>query len=373
MTGNELAPLELAGRLALALGLGVFLGLTFEEVYKREERSIPGGVRTFPMLALAGAMLYLIEPRQALAFMVGLIALAIWLHAFLRQASAGPSSLMVPASNLVAYLLGAVALSQPPWVVVAASVSAVLLLGTRERLHGLIRIIPQDELLTAGSFLILVGIILPLVPDQPVMAVTPLTPFHVWLAVVVVCTMSYLTYLLQKYAPARKTTLLPAILGGIYSSTATPSCSPNARDAGIARSELAAGILAATAMMYLRLRAVVALFNVNLASALAPALGILFAMCTALAIYEWGRTTEQPDTDLQIPAINPLQIAVAITFGAIFVATSVVTAFIHTMFGQTGVLVLAGLVGITDIDPFVINIAKEARSTCQCQRSRRLF
>ena len=62
MTGAEQAPLELAGRLALALGLAVFLGLAFEEVYKREERSSPGGVRTFPMLAVSGAMLYLIEP-----------------------------------------------------------------------------------------------------------------------------------------------------------------------------------------------------------------------------------------------------------------------------------------------------------------------
>src|ERR1700739_3224851 len=32
MTGAELAPLELADRLALALGLTVFLGLAFEEV-----------------------------------------------------------------------------------------------------------------------------------------------------------------------------------------------------------------------------------------------------------------------------------------------------------------------------------------------------
>ena len=48
MTGAELAPLELAGRLALAFGLAVFLGLAFEEVYKREDRSSPGGVRTFP-------------------------------------------------------------------------------------------------------------------------------------------------------------------------------------------------------------------------------------------------------------------------------------------------------------------------------------
>src|SRR5262245_47368978 len=82
--GHSLKIVELAGRLALALGLAVFLGLAFEEVYKREERSTPGGIRTFPMLALSGAVLYLIEPRQALAFIVGLIALTIWLHPFLR-------------------------------------------------------------------------------------------------------------------------------------------------------------------------------------------------------------------------------------------------------------------------------------------------
>jgi hypothetical protein len=35
MTSAELAPLELTGRLALALGLALFLGLAFEEVYKR--------------------------------------------------------------------------------------------------------------------------------------------------------------------------------------------------------------------------------------------------------------------------------------------------------------------------------------------------
>ena len=150
----------------LALGLAVFLGLTFEEVYKCEEWwSISGGVRTFPMLALAGAMLYLIEPRQALAFIVGLIALAIWLA---RVPAAGvrrsikPDGARLNPGRLLARGRRALATAL---VVVAASVSAVLLLGTRERLHGLIRIVPQDELLTAGSFLILVGIILPPVPD----------------------------------------------------------------------------------------------------------------------------------------------------------------------------------------------------------------
>src|SRR6266478_3939992 len=241
----ELTPLELAARLALALALALFLGLAFEEIYKREERSVPGGVRTFPLLALCGALLYLIEPRHALAFIAGLAALAAWQHAYVCNppADSPPPTLMIPVSNLVAYLIGAVALTQPPWVVVAASVAAVLLVGTREKLHRLIRVVPQEELLTAGKFLILVGIILPLVPNQPVTTATPLTPYHVWLAVVAICTLSYLSYLLQTYVPARNATLLPAVLGGIYSSTATTVVlAKRQREAGTARPDLAAGI-----------------------------------------------------------------------------------------------------------------------------------
>ena len=72
---QTLPPLELAGRLALAVGLAVFMGLAFEEAYKTEERSSPGGIRTFPMLAMCGATLYLIEPAHALAFIAGLFGL----------------------------------------------------------------------------------------------------------------------------------------------------------------------------------------------------------------------------------------------------------------------------------------------------------
>jgi uncharacterized membrane protein (DUF4010 family) len=358
----ELIPLQLAARLALALGLALFVGLAFEEVYKREEHSAPGGVRTFPMLTLAGAMLYLIEPRQAFAFIGGLLALAAWQYAYLRSAPGGPgtTSLMIPVCNLIAYLIGPLALTQAPWVAVAASVTAVLLVGTREKLHRLVTVVPQDELLTAGKFLILVGIILPLVPNEPVTTAIPLTPYKVWLAVVAICTLSYLSYLLQTFAPARNATLLPAVLGGAYSSTATTIVlAKRQREAGTGRAELAAGIVAATAVMYLRLGVIIALFDARLAWALAPALAALFVFGVALAAYEWRRCrAQQSDANLQVPAVNPLQIPAAIAFAVIFVVISVLTEWTRTAFGQTGILVLAALVGITDIDPFVINIAQ---------------
>src|SRR5258708_40193059 len=112
MAVAELAPLELAGRIALGLGLAVFVGLAFEEVYKQEDHSCPGGVRTFPLLALCGAMLYLIDPQRSLAFIAGLIALALWLHAHLRGAAsgAGRPKRVSPPSCVDAYVVWPIAL-----------------------------------------------------------------------------------------------------------------------------------------------------------------------------------------------------------------------------------------------------------------------
>lgn len=359
---TTLPPLILAGRLAMALGLAVFMGLAFEEIYKIEERSIPGGVRTFPMLSMCGAALYLVEPTHAAAFIAGLIGLAVWLHAYLRNAPAlhEVPTFMVPASNLLAYSLGPIALLQPPWVPVGLTVAAVLLLGARDRLHQLTRIVPRDELVTAGMFLILVGIVLPLLPHEPVTSMTPLTPYGVWLAVVTICALSYASYLIQRYAPIKEGALLPAVLGGAYSSTATTVVlSKRLRDAKQAPADISAGIVVATAIMYLRLDVVVAVFNVHLALVLVPGLVGLSIIAAAFAFYEWRRPRPRnAKGNLKLPPNNPLQIGTALVFAGLIVVISMISAWVKDAFGATGILVLSAIVGLTDIDPFVLNIAQ---------------
>lgn len=361
MSALSLSPYDLAARLALAIGLAVFLGLTFEEVYKSEQRVVPGGIRSFPMLAMAGAMLMLIEPSYALGVVAGLPVLALWLYAYMRAAPPSPTgaSMMIPATNLLAYVIGPVALLQPPWVAVAVTVAAVLLLSARERLHGLIQIVPREELLTAGKFLILIGIVLPLAPRQPVTALTPLTPYGLWLAVVAVCTLSYASYLLQRYLPIRHVALLPALLGGTYSSTATTVVlAKRLHETAHLRADISAGIVAATAMMYLRICVVIAVFNAHLALTLAPALLGLAAIGAALAAYEWHRVTRRRGASLAIVPRNPLQIPTALVFAILLIAISVITAWVRGSFGTTGLMSLSAVVGLADVDPFVLNIAQ---------------
>src|ERR1700728_3365723 len=265
---------------ALLLGLSFFLGLAYEDFFGRADIKRPGGVRTFPLLALAGGVLYLFDPVHFLPFTGGLLVLGAWLVIYYQNHVNEPDDqgepnvgIVVPLLNVHAYLLGAITLALPHWIAVATAVAAVLLLTGRTQLHSLARRIELKEIITAGQFLILTGIVLPLLPDDPVTTLTKITPRQVWLALVVVCAFSYVSYLAQRYWAAAARGLWMAALGGLYSSTATTVVlARQARSDPAMRLHAQAGITLATAIMYLRILAVVAFFNLTLARVLAPAL-----------------------------------------------------------------------------------------------------
>jgi uncharacterized membrane protein (DUF4010 family) len=344
----------------LLLGLSLFFGFAFEEFYAGELPRRPGGVRTFPLLALAGGALYLLDPHYLAAFVAGLLVLGGWIFAYVRRqfehpTDPGDGPFIVPASNLLAYVLGAVTLTQPLWISVSIAVAAVLLLGGRRTLHDWAHRVSGVEVVTAGKFLILVGIVLPLLAGRPAIPYTTITPFGVWLAVVAVSTMSYASYLLQSYVFPGRGTVLMAMLGGLYSSTATTVVlARRARDEGMS-AELEGGIVAASAMMYPRVLIVCALFNFELARLLAPGMLVLCAGLLTVAMLRARRGTR---TTTAAKSPNPLALGTAFTFALLFVAISAITTAVQHYLGGSGVLALAGVVGVTDIDPFVLGLAQ---------------
>jgi uncharacterized membrane protein (DUF4010 family) len=355
---------------ALLLGLSFFLGLAFEDFFAQSPRRRPGGIRTFPMLALAGGVLYLLDPSQFIPFTGGLLVLGAWLIVYYRayigsvDEQGEPNvGIVVPVLNIHAYLLGAVALALPPWVAVTMTVVAVLLLTGREQLHDLARRVEIKEIVTAGQFLVLTGIVLPLLPNQPVTTLTPITPRQVWLALVVVCTFSYVSYLAQRYWAAAAGGLWMAALGGLYSSTATTVVlARHAKAQPASRRQAQAGITLATAIMYLRILALVAIFNLGLAHALLlPMCALSVAGFIFCAVQYWWRAgaEKQSAQAMQVAASgNPLELGAAAIFALLFVAVSLATVLVKSQLGISGLYALAAIVGISDVDPFVLNLAQ---------------
>jgi uncharacterized membrane protein (DUF4010 family) len=356
--------------IALLLGLSFFLGLAFEDFFAYSPQRRPGGIRTFPMLALAGGVLYLFDPAHFIPFTGGLLILGAWLlvyywaHVGVEHEHGEPNvGIAVPVLNVHAYLLGAVALALPPWVAVTMTVVSVLLLTGREQLHALARRVKIAEIVTAGQFLILTGIILPLLPNQPVTTLTPITPREVWLALVVVCTFSYVSYLAQRYWAAAAGGLWMAALAGLYSSTAaTVVLARQAKAEPALQPQAQAGITLATAIMYLRILAIVAIFNFALARALAvPLCALSLAGLIFCGLQYWlgKRTGKEPAEAMHLAASgNPLELGAAAIFALLFVAISLISAVVKSQFGISGIYALAAIVGIADIDPFVLNLAQ---------------
>jgi uncharacterized membrane protein (DUF4010 family) len=360
-------PVPPVANLALLLGLSFFFGLAFEDFYIRSGEPRPGGVRTFPLLAITGGALYLLDPARLLPLAAGLLIIGAWLFLHYRErmhavdATGAPNvELMVPVCNVLAFLLGPISLAEPAWLGIGVTVAAVLLLTGRERLHEFARNVELREIVIAGQFLILTGLVLPLLPDEPVTTLTAITPYKAWLALLAVCTMSYGSYLLRRYVAPPGGDLWIAALGGLYSSTATTVVL--ARRAGVDRAALPralAGIILATALMYLRLLVIIAVFNLPLAMALAPRLAALAAVGFVLAVWQYHRAGAAPvEAEAGGTPRNPLELSAAALFAVLFVVISVASSWVKSRFGAAGLDILAAIVGVTDIDPFVLSLAQ---------------
>jgi uncharacterized membrane protein (DUF4010 family) len=356
----------LAGFLLL-LGLGFFFGLAFEEFHAQDGQARPGGVRSFPLLALTGALLYRLDRDHLLPLSAGLFVLGIWLacyywrHVEEIDPEGRPNvGLMAPICNVLAYLLGPIVLAEPPWLGIGVTVAAVLLLTGRERLHGLARRLETGEIVTAGKFLILTGLVLPFLPDKPIAGFSEVTPHQVWLAVIAVSTLSYASYLLQRFMAPHGIGLWVALLGGLYSSTVTTVVlARRARtERGLLR-QLQTGIILATAVMYVRLLIIIGVFDLDLALRLAPPLLILGAIGAGLAgLWYWASGPgDQRAAETSRAPINPLELTAAFVFAALFVVVSLAAGWVRGHFGEGGLFGLAAIVGAADIDPFVLSIA----------------
>ena len=73
---------------------------------------------------------------------------------------------------------------------------------------------------------------------------------------------------------------------------------------------------------------------------------------------DWIGGRRQPEAGHESSPANPLELVTAATFAALFVVISIATAWATQHFGSAGIYALAAIVGVSDIDPFVLSLAQ---------------
>jgi uncharacterized membrane protein (DUF4010 family) len=241
-------------------------------------------------------------------------------------------------------------------------VASLLLLELKTGLEKLASRAAPGEILTLAKFLLLSAVILPILPNQE-FGPFHINPFKTWLVVVAVSTISYGSYILQRLTKEHGGVVLAAFLGGAYSSTLT-TVVMSRRAAHEDHPHLfAGGILIASGVMYVRLAALLALFNRHLMSLLAPTFLVLAGLAIAVG-WIWSR---RPDARLdevkrEFEPNNPLELMAAFLFALLFLAMVVATQLAVTYLGRAGVNILAAVMGVTDVDPFIMGMTQAAGS-----------
>lgn len=356
---NQLPPD--AAKIVLVLFLSFLIGLEREE-HKAGGGYSFGGVRTFPLIGLIAYSLAMVAGPQSLPLAIGFLVIAGFLllsywHKLTRNELAGATTEM---SGLATFLVGALVYFGHLWIATFIAVASLILLDLKSALEKLASRIAPAEILTFAKFLLLSGVILPALPNRE-FGPFHINPFKTWLVVVAISAISYASYVLQRLTKGQGGIILAALLGGAYSSTATTLVMARQSKTANKPNLFSGGILMASAVMYLRLAALLALFNRQLLALL----GVPFLVLAAAAClfgWLWTRRTDknaketQPD---QQPR-NPLELTTAFFFAALFLAMLIVTQLAVRYLGKAGVDTLAAIMGVTDVDPFIMGLTQAA-------------
>lgn len=347
-------------RLVVAALVGFLIGLERERAETRKARGLFAGVRTFPLIALAGAVPMLVIDITGSALLVAsFVAVAgVALVSYLRASAAGSVGATTEIAALTTFLLGTLAGAGEFVVAGAAGVGVAVLLAAKPRLQAFSRALTEQELTAALELAVISVIVLPLLPNRGYGPWQALNPFEIWLIVVLVSGLSFAGFVAIRIVGQRRGLTLTGVAGALVSSTAvTVAMATQARmTSELARTAAAATVLAST-IMCVRVAVLVVVFNVGLLPRLLPMLATMM-LTGAIAAWILGKRGAAGPEPSGAPVTNPFSLIAALAFGAVYAIILLAVAAAQAFLGTGGIYVAATLAALADVDAVTIAFSR---------------
>lgn len=344
-------------RFLVAIALGFLVGLERESRGSSLPNKLTAGVRTYTLISLFGfgcAWLFRLNIEFIIPVGIAVIG-AMILASYVAKQKSGAVGWTSEIAALLIFVVGVLSLLADIWIPLSLGIVTTLLLSEKAELEKYIEKLDKSEFLAVVKFLIVTIIILPTLPDKSYTQFE-LNPYKIWEIVILVSSIGFVGYFLMKKFGDKVGIWLSGLLGGIASSTAVSIAMGNIakKNELIAKRALQATILASS-VMYIRILVIIYFLNIEIAYQIWWKLFVLFLAGLILAAItrdkDPGTSTESIYT-IQ----NPFEIKPAFIFASLFVLLSIVTIWVKQFFGGSGLLVLSGIVGVTDIDPFILSL-----------------
>jgi uncharacterized membrane protein (DUF4010 family) len=363
-------PYEPLLSLGLAVVAGLLIGLEREQSAPehRETESFLGGARTYPLVALTGALATLLgrhfgAPVVVAAFAsVGVFLAVAYVDVVRRGADRGITS---EVAFFIAFLLGALAVSSDIipqggrriFTVLGAAVAVTVLLSAKPVLQPLMRRVSREDVVSVLKFLIVAVLLVPWLPDRDFGPLGALNLRTIGWMMLLVAGVSFVGYAATRLLGPERGLTVTGFVGGLVSSTAvTLAMSSRARVDKAVERPAALAVVLASSIVFLRILVVVAVVNMGLAGRLAIPLGAMavagLGACAVLYRRATNETTGEP-----LHLKNPVSLSSALEFALLFAAVLAGSKAAAHYLGTAGVYGAALLAGTTDMDAIALSMA----------------
>ncbi|MCX7013370.1 MAG: DUF4010 domain-containing protein [Candidatus Sumerlaeota bacterium] len=346
--------------LGIALGLGLLVGAEREWAARGT-----AGVRTFPLITVLGVLCGALSERYGgWTVAAGLVALAGFIiQSNVIQAKAGQfgAGLTSEMAALVMFLVGVALASGLTAPALAIGGGVAVLLHWKTPLHDFVHALGEEDFKAISRLTLVALVILPILPNRAYGPYGVLNPFLIWLMVALIVGISLGAYVVAKLLGPRAGVLLGGLLGGLVSSTAaTVTYARDSRRSGAAAGPAAAMIMLAAAVVFARILFEVGVVAPRQFAGMAPPFICMLGVTALLSAASY-RLAGPLDEEQKRPTPST-HLRAAIAFGLMYAVVSLAVAAAKERFGQSGVLAVAALSGLTDINAITLSTAQLARN-----------
>ncbi|WPL16480.1 hypothetical protein Thiowin_01436 [Thiorhodovibrio winogradskyi] len=354
-------------QLGIALAIGLLFGLERGWHGKQDgDHKKAAGVRTFGLIGLlggvGGVMAQVLTPIVLGLLFLALAAVALGSYLFhAHETDATGSTTLI--AELLAFALAALSTLGHQVEAASAAVISTLLLGFKPQLHHWLARLEQAELQATLKLLLITVVLLPILPDRGHGPAEALNPYEIWWLVVLIAAISYLGYFAVRILGANAGVVLTGLLAGLASSTAlTLQMARLGRDQRERANLIATAILIANITLFPRILVIVALLKPGLALTLAPPLtGMMLLTLVPTLLFWLRRGTPLDQGALQVS--NPLSLGQAMRFGLLLAGVMLVARVSADAFGGAGLLGVAAVSGLADLNAITLSIARMELNT----------
>jgi uncharacterized membrane protein (DUF4010 family) len=350
---------------AIALFIGALVGIDRERKKTQSQDLEIGGLRTFILIAEAGAIAAWLSRRfdtpwifVGISFFVAAMAVA----GYLQKVKARPQSIGVTteAAALVVYLLGGATLFGHQQLAVALAIATSAVLAYKQPLHGIVDRLGEDDLRAGIRLLIATFIVLPVLPNKTVDPWDCINPYKMWWLVILISGLSFLGYGISRWLGTGRGALLTGLIGGLASSTAVSlSFAKQSKEPAWAGSpdSLASGILVAWSVMFVRIPIIAAIAYPPLLPGLAApaAAGCLASLALGILYFRRGALAKK-GAAAGVPLKNPFSLTSALKFALVFGVILLLVKWAGQSFSGRGIYVVSALGGSADPDAIALSM-----------------